>query len=135
MSAELNRIEVSFLDGESYQIAVGSHRLRVDQPAEAGGTDSAPTPTELFVASLASCVAFYAGRYLIRHGYGRTGLAVSAGYSLAADRPARVGAIRISVKVPAELPEDRWRALAAVVSHCTVHNTLTKQPDVSIELT
>jgi uncharacterized OsmC-like protein len=127
-------IEVSFLDGEAYEIAVAGHRLIVDQPTESGGTDSAPTPTELFVASLASCVAFYAGRYLTRHGYNRTGLAVTASYDLAPDRPARVGAIRIAVKVPTELPEARWPALAAVAAHCTVHNTLRNPPDVHIEL-
>jgi uncharacterized OsmC-like protein len=107
----------------------------VDQPADAGGGDSAPTPTELLVASLASCVAFYAGRYLTRHGHGRTGLTVSASYELATDRPARVRKIRISIKVPTDLPEERWPALAAVAKHCTVHNTLDSPPDVAIELT
>jgi putative redox protein len=135
MGTELNMIEVSFLDGEAYEIAIGGHRLTVDQPVEVGGTGSAPTPTELFIASLASCVAFYAGRYLTRHGYSRTGLAVSAGYKFASDRPARVSAIRISLKVPTDVPEERWPALAAVAGHCTVHNTLEKPPAVDIELT
>ena len=135
MGTELSRIEVSFLDAEAYEIAIGGNRLRVDQPAEAGGTGTAPTPTELFIASLASCVAFYAGRYLTRHGYSRTGLAVSAGYEMAPDRPARVGAIRVSLKAPTDLPEERWPALAAVAGHCTVHNTLDKPPSVSLELT
>jgi uncharacterized OsmC-like protein len=132
---EQNRMEVSFIDGESYEIAVRGHRVRVDQPADAGGGDSAPTPTELLVASLASCVAFYAGRYLTRHGHARTGLTVSASYELATDRPARVSAIRISMKVPTDLPEERWPALAAVAKHCTVHNTLDNPPDVAVELT
>src|SRR6266699_738462 len=135
MATDQNRMEVSFVDGETYQIAVRGHRVMVDQPAEAGGGDTAPTPTELFVASLASCVAFYTGRYLTRHGHSRTGLVVSASYDLAADRPARVSAIRIGVKVPTDLPEDRWPALAAVASHCTVHNTLHHLPHVDIELT
>ena len=52
-----------------------------------------PTPTELFVASLASCVAFYAGRYLTRHGLSREGLGVSVAYEMATDRPARVANI------------------------------------------
>jgi len=135
MTTELNRMEISFVDGEAYEIAVRGHRLTVDQPVEAGGEDAAPTPTELFVASLASCVAFYAGRYLTRHGHSRTGLVVSARYELATERPARVSAIRIGVKVPTDLPEERWPALAAVARHCTVHNTLHHPPDVDIELT
>ena len=127
-------MRVSFMDGESYEIAVRGHRVVVDQPVEAGGDDAGPTPTELFVASLASCVAFYAGRYLTRHGCDRTGLEVAASFDLAADRPARVSGVRISVKVPTDLPEQRWPALTAVIEHCTVHNTLRNPPEVSIEL-
>ena len=69
-------MEVRFVAGEAYEMTVRGHRVVVDQPADAGGQDSAPTPTELFVASLAACVAFYAGRFLTRHGYSRDGLAV-----------------------------------------------------------
>jgi putative redox protein len=128
------RTDVRFVAGESYEVAVRGHRVMVDQPAEAGGQDTAPTPTELFVASLAACVAFYAGRYLTRHGYSRDGLGVSADYDMATDRPARVSGIRLTVLVPACLPADRWPALRAVVAHCTVHNSLTSPPSVAIDL-
>src|SRR6266511_2334120 len=98
-------VDVEHLDGEAYEIGVRGHRVRVDQPADADGKDSAPTPTELFVGSLAACVAFYAGRYLTRHGHSRAGLAVHAEFEMATDRPARVAAIRIAVRVP-----DRFRS-------------------------
>ena len=127
-------MEARFVAGEAYEVTVRGHRLVVDQPADAGGQDSAPTPTELFVASLASCVAFYAGRFLTRHGYSRDGLAVSAGYEMASDRPARVSSVRLAMRVPADLPPERWAALRAVASHCTVHNSLASPPSVSIDL-
>ncbi len=127
-------MEARFVAGEAYQVTVRGHQLLVDQPADAGGQDSAPTPTELFVASLASCVAFYAGRFLTRHGYSRDGLAVSAGYEMASDRPARVSNVRLMVRVPAGLPPERSAALRAVASHCTVHNTLASSPSVTIDL-
>lgn len=120
--------------GEAYEIEVRGHRILVDQPAEVGGEDSAPTPTELFVASLASCVAFYAGRYLTRHGYSRDGLAVDARFDLATDRPSRVATARLTLHVPAGVPPERWAALQAVASHCTVHNSLTQPPRVDITL-
>ena len=128
-------MEVSFVGGEAYEIAVRGHRIFVDQPAATGGNDAAPTPTELLVASLASCVAFYAGRYLTRHGYDRTGMTVTADFDMAADRPARVGAIRIVIKAPTDLPDDRLPAFLAVAKGCTVHNTLHHAPEVDIELT
>ncbi len=132
--ADEEQMEISFIAGESYEISIRGHRVVVDQPEDAGGDDLAPTPTELLVGSLASCVAFYAGRYLTRHGHSRDGLTVSTRFDMATDRPARVSGIQIMVKVPTELPEDRWPALAAVVEHCTVHNTLRNPPPVSIEL-
>jgi putative redox protein len=132
--AGVREMDVRFVAGESYEVSVRGHRLLVDQPADAGGQDTAPTPTELFIASLATCVAFYAGRYLTRHGYSRDGLAVSAGFEMASDRPARVSSIRLTVLPPADLPADRRPALRAVVSHCTVHNSMTFPPPVAIDL-
>lgn len=132
--AILNGITARFHAGEAYEIQVRGHRVLVDQPLDAGGADTAPTPTELFVGSLAACVAFYAGRYLSRHGYGRDGLEVTASYGMATDRRTRVGTIRIAVRPPADLPQDRWPALRAVAAHCTVHNTLINAPDVVIDV-
>ncbi len=134
VSPDTHEMDVRYVAGESYEVSVRGHRILVDQPADVGGLDAAPTPTELFVASLATCVAFYAGRYLTRHGYGRDGLTVSAGFDMASDRPARVSGIHVTVQAPADLPADRRPALRAVVSHCTVHNSLTSPPSVAIDL-
>lgn len=127
-------LDVQYLTGEAYEVSVRGHRVRVDQPAEVGGDDTAVTPTELFIASLATCVAFYAGRYLTRHGYSREGLAVSVEYELAKDRPARVAAVHINLQVPPDLPAKRRPALHAVASRCTVHNSLIDPPSVIIAL-
>lgn len=131
---DVGTVEVRFVTGESYEFAVRGHCMLVDQPSDAGGDDEAPTPTELFVASLATCVAFYAGRYLTRHGLGRDGLGVSVSYRMATDQPARVADIRLSLRIPEEFPEARRAALLAVASHCTVHNTLASPPTITIDL-
>ena len=130
--APADRLDVDFLSGEAYEITVRGHRVRVDQPTESGGADQAPTPTELFVGALAACVAFYAGRYLTRHGFDRDGLRVRSDFVMATDRPARVAAIRIVVHPPAGFPAERSAALAAVASHCTVHNTIMNPPEITV---
>lgn len=133
-SGAAGRVAVRHVDGDAYAITVRGHALLADQPAADGGTDAAATPTELLVASLASCVAFYAGRYLLRHDLDRSGLAVTAEFSMGAGRPARVGDVALRISVPGGVPPQRRDALLAVASHCTVHNTLRQQPGVSIEL-
>ncbi len=126
-------VRVEHKDGDVFEIDIRQHLQYVDQPISDGGTDSAPTPTELFVASLASCVAFYARRFLVRHDLPTDGLAVTATFSMA-ERPARVGEITVEVTTPKGLPEERRAALLAVASHCTVHNSLEQPPAVSIGL-
>jgi len=128
------KVNVDHIDGDVYEIHVRGHRLTVDQPVDAGGTDKAPTPTELFAASLAACVAFYAGRYLDRHGDDRTGLRVHADFDMATDRPARVASIRVTIRPPVGFPTERIPALTAVAGHCTVHNTLVHPPEVTVAI-
>jgi putative redox protein len=126
-------VQVAYVEGDKFEVAVRQHRFRVDQPVADGGEDTAPTPTELFVSSLAACVAFYARRFLARHDLPTQGLSIEADYSMAA-RPARVDGLTIRLRVPDGVPDNKRAALLAVASHCTVHNSLKTQPTVSIEL-
>lgn len=127
-------IEVRHQDGDRFRVSVRDHEIVVDQPVSEGGGDMGPTPTELFVAGLASCVAFYGGRFLRRHDIPADGFGVSCRFSFASDRPARVGSIAIDVTLPAGFPEQRRAAFQSVVEHCTVHNSIRQVPEVSIAI-
>lgn len=130
----MGTIHVRYDHNDRYSIGIRDHEVVVDQPISEGGEDTAPTPTELFVAGLASCVAFYAGRYLRRHGLPVDGLEVDAEFAFAPDRPARVGGVEIRVHLPAGFPEERRDAFLAVVEHCTVHNSIVRAPVIRVEL-
>ena len=132
-SADLRPMRVEHRGGDKFDINIRGHVVRVDQPVKDGGEDTAPTPTELFIASLASCVAFYARRYLARHNLPTDGLAVEATFDMGA-KPARVAGIDVRLIVPEGVPAERLDALLAVATHCTVHNTLATKPEVSITL-
>ena len=129
----MSALSVTCEDGDRFAVAIGSHVVHVDQKVEDGGEDSAPTPLELFLVSLASCVAHYARRYLRRHDLPTEGLRVDTSWDMA-KAPARVGSVSISLAVPPGVPEDRHEALLAVASHCTVHNSIVQAPDIRVEL-
>ena len=126
-------IRVEHRGGDKFALSCNHHVVNVDQPVADGGEDTGPSPTELFVASLAACVAHYARRFLRRHGLPTEGLAVTADFTFA-ERPARVGGITMELRVPDGVPDDRLEALLAVASHCTVHNSLVRPPEVHLEL-
>jgi putative redox protein len=129
----MDALTVRHLDGDQFAIDIRGHTVLVDQPVDDGGKDEAPTPTELFLAGLASCVAFYARRYLARHKLATEGLAVSLEYEMGS-RPARVATARIVLTPPPSLPPQRLEAFLAVASHCTVHNSLAQPPQVDVVL-
>jgi len=127
-------IAVTHLAGDRFAVQVRGHRLLVDQPVADGGQDAGPTPTELFAASLAACVGFYAERFLRRHGLEADRLRVDCHATMSADRPARVATITLRIGGLPELPSNRRDALLAVVEHCTVHNSIREAPQVEIGL-
>src|SRR5215213_7866278 len=108
-------LNVTHQNNDRFQLRVRGHRLLCDQPLADGGDDQGPTPTELFVGSLAACVAFYARRFLARHHLDAAGLRVEAAFTMSADRPARVDTITLQLLLPHPLEENRRRALVAVV--------------------
>ena len=120
-------------DGNQIRISVRGHHVDVDQPIADGGTDRGPTPVELLVGSLAACVAHYAQSYLHRHQLPEHPVEVTAHWSMASS-PARVAEVTLGLTVPAGISEQRLAGLKAVVSRCTVHNTLDTPPAIRLHL-
>ncbi len=127
-------IEARYAGGDRSEIRIGHHRVVADQPHDAGGTDAGPTPTELFVASLAACAEFYVERFLRRHTRSLDGIVVRATAEMSDDRPARLGRIAIEVELPPRIaPELRDGAMRAA-DHCLVHEALRRPPVVDLTL-
>ena len=125
-------INAIHLNGDQLRMQVRGHVLFADQPVSDGGDDTAPTPTEIFLAGLTGCVAFYAQRFLRRSGISTLGLRVDCDYEWA-EHPHRVGEIRLAVTAPG-LPAERRDAFLRVIEHCSVHNTLAHPPAIEIRL-
>jgi len=122
-------LTVVSLGGDRHRITVRGHEIVVDQPVDSGGEDAGPTPTDLFVASLASCVAHYARRGL---GAGGEGPTVRCTWRMSETPPWRVAAIAIDVRLPASTTDARLEAVRRAISHCTVHNTLRSAPAITV---
>jgi len=122
-------LTVRSLGGDRHRITIRGHELLVDQPVRDGGDDAGPTPTDLFVASLASCIAHYARRGLGSTGDGPT---VRCTWTMSTTPPWRVSSIDIDVLLPEDTPESRVVAVRRAIEHCTVHNTLLDPPRVRI---
>lgn len=128
----VREVRVRYAGRDRFGVVVGKHQVTVDQPVADGGDDTGPTPTELFIASLVSCMGFFAERFLRRNGVDATGLELEASATFA-DRPSRVGSVDVVVTVP-NIDEGLIAPLRRVIEHCTVHNTLVHPPELRIAL-
>jgi uncharacterized OsmC-like protein len=129
-------------DGFAQEVVAGSHHLRTDEPAAAGGTDSGPTPYDLLLAALGSCtsmtLAMYARRkrwplervtVYLRHSR------VHAGDCVACEtQDAKLTVIERDIQLDGTLGEDQRARLLAIADRCPVHLTLTSKMEIRTRL-
>lgn len=128
------RITVAFPGGKRVTAGFAQHRVTTDQPAAAGGDDSAPAPFDLFFASLATCAGYYVLEFCRARDIPLDGVVLTQSY----DRDAttrRVVAIRQEIAVPAAFPDKYRKALLAAASSCSVKKLLDAPPAIEVQVT
>jgi ribosomal protein S12 methylthiotransferase accessory factor len=129
MTAQTNRIQVSFPGGRRVDAVVGDHTIHTDQSLAHGGEGSAAEPFDLFLASLATC----AGLYVLV--FCQTRDIPTERLSLVQDQVLENGrllGIRLSIVVPADFPAKYLDAVRAAAASCRVKKTLSVPPDVEV---
>jgi uncharacterized OsmC-like protein len=116
-----------------FDLTSGNHTVVTDQPVADGGGDAGMSPVELFVGSLASCVAYFVGRYCARHQIPCDGFTVDVEWSYA-EQPHRVGAVELRVNIPSAVTPEQREKLLKVANGCTVHQSITNPLKVEIHL-
>lgn len=127
------KLTATFHGGTRYDIVSGRHRIITDQAVEDEGQDAGMSPVELFVGSVASCVAYFVGQFCGRHGISRDGLAVDAEWTMT-ENPHRVGRIDIGIHLPHRISTEQKERLLRVAHGCTVHQSIAVTPNIGIKL-
>lgn len=117
----------------AFESIIGGHRILIDVPPGMGGSDRGPTPPDLFVASLGSCVAAFVASYCERTGLDTTDLAVDVSYDKAED-PTRLVNLRVTIRLPNAECQDREAAIKRVAEHCPVHMSIATFDGLGFEI-
>ena len=124
-------ISISFPGGVAVDAAVGGHTVHTDQPAPLGA-DNAPSPFDLFLASIATCMGFYALRFCQERGIATEGL----GLTLEPIREGkRLATLNADLHLPAGFPEKYNDAIRRAVDLCAVKRVLLEPPAYNMTLT
>ncbi len=124
-------IEVSFPGGARVDARIGTHTVRTDQPREAGGEGSEPTPFETFLASIGTCAGIYVLGFCRRRGLSSEGVRLVE--RIETDPATHmVRTIRLDIHVPAGFPEEYRGALIRSAELCAVKKHLEDPPRFAI---
>ena len=124
-----------------HDVAIGQHRVHVDEPQASGGRDAGPTPYEMLLAALGTCTAITVQMYADRHRWLLRSVQARLSHTRehAADcaqcttATPQVDRIELVISLDGDLTDDQRRRLLAIAARCPVHNSLAAPISIHIE--
>lgn len=127
---ENRSVRAVWAGGMRVDTRVGDFDVVVDEPVSAGGTSAGPAPTDLLLASVASCFTLAMAYAARKRELELPGLAVIAVGSYDGPR-----FTYISISVTADVAPDVLESLIASAERvCYVTNTMRHPPEISISI-
>jgi ribosomal protein S12 methylthiotransferase accessory factor len=130
--ARLTDFTVTLPGGRRAETTIRGHRLVTDQPHDNGGEDTAPTPYELFLASVGTCVAVTLQGFSAKRGIDFRGISVKQ--SMRYDDAGVLVAVDLDVHLPPGFPEKYRDAALRAAGECSVKKAIAASPDFTLRL-
>jgi putative redox protein len=121
-------------DGFRTEIEIRDHALVADEPSAIGGTDRGPTPYELLLSALGSCMAMTLRIYADRKGWPLDGVEVrlrtASSHALDCEQcektPVGVTRIERRLELSGQLTDEQRSRLLEIADRCPVKQTLER---------
>ena len=134
-------VDIRLRAGLQATVTIRQHEWRADEPLEAGGGDSGPTPGEMMLGALGSCMAITCKLYAERKGWDLQGVDVKVDYERfkGADYPQHDGGdlyvheVRKALTFHGDLDDKQRRRLDDIAGKCPIHRLLST-PTYFVEL-
>jgi putative redox protein len=121
---------VEFPGGSRVNARFGSYTVETDQPKAGGGEGAAPTPFDLFLASLATCAGFYVLGFCKMRGISSEGIRLIQ--TVERNQSKMVSRVRLEIQIPPEFPEQYTSAVIRAAESCLVKKHLENPPSFEI---
>jgi putative redox protein len=124
-------INVSFGGGLKVDARIRDFVVRTDQPVQAGGDGSAPSPFDLFLASLATCAGYYVIAFCRERAIAVDGIRLTMTGEKAPGSKL-IEKIGIRIDLPRGFPEKYKSAVVKAAESCTVKAHLQHPPVIEV---
>jgi putative redox protein len=120
-------MEITFDGGKVVTAHSHGHIIKTDQPINSGGQDSAPSPYELFLASIGTCAGIYVKSFCDNRKIPTDNIRIiqSAQFDEESGLPVN---ITLDIKLPSDFPDKYKEAVISVAELCKVKKTMASPP-------
>jgi putative redox protein len=120
-------MEITFEGGKVVTAHTQGHSIKTDQPVDNGGGNSAPTPYDLFLASIGTCAGIYVKSFCDNRNIPTEGIKIIQSYEWNKETGLPVN-IKLDIKLPAGFPEKYKAPLIHAADLCKVKKTMANPP-------
>ncbi|MEF3279518.1 MAG: OsmC family protein [Elusimicrobiota bacterium] len=124
----MTKIEVKFPGNKKVNAIVNGFEIKTDQPIASGGDGTAPSPFEVFLASIATCAGIYAISFFKTRNLNTDGFGLSMEVFWDKEKH-KLGKVIFNITVPSDFPEKYIPALKQTIDMCTVKRTIFDPPE------
>ena len=129
----VQEMKISFPGGKKVYSGYNGFTIQTDQSVKDGGDGSAPTPSDLFFASLGTCTALYALRFCESRQIDTEKLKVNLELQ-SNEKTYMVEKIIFRINLPPEFPAKYSSALIKSMNLCHVKKHLEQPPQFEFEM-
>ena len=125
-------MEITFAGGQKVNASYKGHIHKTDQPVTAGGENSAPSPYELFLASIGTCAGIYVKSFCDQRNLPTDNIKLiqTLEYNAEKKLPSKIS---IEIRLPADFPEKYKDAVINAAELCAVKRTIANPPVFEIK--
>jgi putative redox protein len=124
--ASKSEIVITLPGGRRVDAQVRGHVVHTDQPVEGGGEDAAPSPYEMFLASIGTCAGIFVQGFCATRGIPFENIRIRQ--RLGRDESGAIARVELDVELPEEFPERYRDAVVKAIDGCSVKRTIQAQP-------
>jgi putative redox protein len=127
-------MRITFPGGEKVSAEINSRVIATDQPVEAGGEGSAPSPFDYFLASLGTCAGIYVLSFCQHRQIATEGLALTQRMEFITtdDGKKKLAKVAIEIELPSGFPEKYRNAIVKAAELCSVKKEIMDPPEFVI---
>jgi len=120
-------MEITLDGGKIVTAHLKGHDIKTDQPVAGGGTNTAPAPFDLFLASIGTCAGIYVKSFCDQRGISTDNIKIiqSVDYNMEKHLPSR---IKLDIQLPADFPNKYRNALISAADLCAVKRAIADPP-------